>query len=105
MQKAGDFRYRPGNLDLHRQKHTVGGYAKWHPHVHAIRPLAEFFRAAVLKMLKEAGRLDDTLIKKILAWRYNSGFSYRWLVRPLTRVNCKKLPNRVAGGFFSPSSG
>jgi hypothetical protein len=73
---------------------TFGDYAKWHPHVHAlvadglfteigyfyvmpkvaIRPLAEFFRASVLKMLKDEGRLDDTLIKKILTWRHNSGF-------------------------------
>jgi hypothetical protein len=40
----------------------------------AIRPLAELFRASVLKMLKDEGRLDDTLIKKILTWRHNSGF-------------------------------
>jgi hypothetical protein len=39
----------------------------------AIRPLAELFRASVLKLLKEEGRPDDTLIKKILTWRHNSG--------------------------------
>jgi hypothetical protein len=22
--------------DFHREKHTVGDYAKWHPHIHAI---------------------------------------------------------------------
>jgi hypothetical protein len=74
---------------------TFGDYAKWHPHLHAlvadglftetrlfyvmprvdIRPLAELFRASVLKMLKDEGRLDDPLIKKILTWRHNLGFS------------------------------
>jgi hypothetical protein len=47
----------------------------------AIRPLAELFRASVLKMLKDEGRLDDTLIKKILTWRHNSGFSVHNEVR------------------------
>lgn len=80
---------------------TFGDYAKWHPHVHAlvadevfnesgysylmprvdIRPLAELFRASVLEMLKDEGRLDDTLIKKILTWRHNSGFSVHNEVR------------------------
>ena len=73
---------------------TFGDHAKWHPHVYAlaadclftetgyfyvmpkvaIRPLAYLFRASVLKMLKDEGRLDDALIKKILTWRRNSGF-------------------------------
>lgn len=39
----------------------------------ALRPLAELFCASVLKMLNNEGRLDDTLIKKILTWRHNSG--------------------------------
>lgn len=47
----------------------------------AIRPLAESFRASVLKMLKDEGRLDDTLIKKILTWRHDSGFSLHNEVR------------------------
>jgi len=45
------------------------------------RPLAEVFRASVLKMLKDEGRLDDTLINKILTWRHNSGFSVHNEVR------------------------
>jgi hypothetical protein len=52
---------------------TETGYFYVMPKV-AIRPLAELFRASVLKMLKDEGRLDDTLIKKILTWRHNSGF-------------------------------
>ena len=40
-----------------------------------IQPLAELFRASILKMLKDEERLDDTLIKKVLTWRHNSGFS------------------------------
>jgi hypothetical protein len=32
-------------------------------------------------MLKDEGRLDDTLIKKILTWRHNSGFSVHNEVR------------------------
>jgi hypothetical protein len=46
-----------------------------------IWPLAELFRALVLKMLKDEGRLDDPLIKKILTWRHNSGFSVHNEVR------------------------
>jgi hypothetical protein len=42
-----------------------------------IWPLAELFRASVLRMLTDEGRLDDTLIRKILTWRHNSGFSVR----------------------------
>lgn len=80
---------------------TFGDFGKWHPHIHAqmvdglftgtgyfyvmprgdIRPLAERFRALVLKMLKYEERLDDTLIKKILTWRHNSGFSVHNEVR------------------------
>jgi hypothetical protein len=80
---------------------TFGDYAKWHSHVHAlvadglftetgnfyvmpkvaIRPLAELFRASVFKMLKDEGRLDDALIKKILTWPHISGFSVHNEVR------------------------
>jgi hypothetical protein len=74
---------------------TFGDYARWHPHVHVlladglfrengvfhvmpkidIQPLAELFRANVLKMLKQEGKIDDGLIEKIMKWRHNSGFS------------------------------
>jgi Zn finger protein HypA/HybF involved in hydrogenase expression len=74
---------------------TFGDYARWHPHVHVlladglfrekgvfyvmpkidIQPLAELFRANVLKMLKKEGRIDEGLIEKLLKWRHNSGFS------------------------------
>ena len=42
-----------------------------------IQPLAELFRANVLKMLKQEGKIDDGLIEKIMKWRHNSGFSVR----------------------------
>jgi hypothetical protein len=91
---------------------TFGDYGKWHPHVHAlvadglftesgffyvvprvdIRPLAEIFRASVLQMLKDEGRLDDALIKKILTWRHNSGFSVHNEVRLQAR-DAKGLEN------------
>lgn len=74
---------------------TFGDYGRWHPHIHAIvadglftesgyfyvmakcavKPLAELFRASVLKMLHEEGLIDDSFVKKILSWRHNSGFS------------------------------
>ena len=70
-------------------------YARWHPHIHVlledglfqendifylmpkidIKPLAELFRANVLKMLKKEGKIDDDLIAKLLTWNHNSGFS------------------------------
>ena len=37
--------------------------------------LAALFRANVLQMLKKEGKMDDTLIKKIMGWRHMSGFS------------------------------
>ncbi len=40
-----------------------------------IYPLAELFRANILKMLKKEGRIDDGLIEKIMKWKHNSGFS------------------------------
>ncbi len=74
---------------------TFGDYARWHPHVHVLladglfrengvfyvmpkvdlAPLAELFRANILKMLKKAGRIDNALIARLLTWRHNSGFS------------------------------
>ncbi len=75
--------------------HTFGDYSRtWHPHLHAIvadglfsrngvflpkktdpQGLETIFRANVLKMLKKEGKIDDTLIKNIMGWRYTSGFS------------------------------
>ncbi len=80
---------------------TFGDYARWHPHLHALvadglftesgyfyvmpkvdlQPLAELFRASVLKMLQKEGRIDDAFIKMIMAWRHNSGFSVHNEVR------------------------
>jgi len=40
-----------------------------------ITPLAEMFRANVLKMLKKEGKIDDDFIRKIMSWRHTSGFS------------------------------
>lgn len=74
---------------------TFGDYGRWHPHLHAIvadglfaanglfhvmpkvdvQPLAELFRAAVLRMLQQEGKIDEALTPTILRWRYNSGFS------------------------------
>jgi len=71
---------RSGYSDLHREKHTVGDYARFHPHLHALVadglflesgyfyvmpkvdlcPLRELFRAHVHKMLKKEGFIDDT---------------------------------------------
>jgi hypothetical protein len=47
-------------------------------------PLAELFRANVLKMLKKEGKIDDGLVVKLLTWKNNSGFSVHnggWLAR------------------------
>ncbi len=82
---------------------SFGDYSRWHPHLHALvadglftesgyfyvmpkvdlRPLAELFRASVLKMLQKEGRIDDSFIKMIMAWRHNSGFSVHNEVRIL----------------------
>jgi len=40
-----------------------------------IKPLAELFRATVLKMLKQKGLIDDRLVENIMKWRHTSGFS------------------------------
>ena len=82
--------------------HTFGDYCRWHPHVHGIVAdglfygsgmfyvmpknvdldnLAAIFRANVLQMLKKEGKIDDTLIKNIMAWRHMSGFSVHNSVR------------------------
>jgi hypothetical protein len=96
--------------DFHREKHTVGDYAKWHPHIHAIvadglfhrrgvfyvmakvpvKPLGVFallrlsterFRARVLAMLKREGLIGDTFIANLMKWRHTSGFSVHNSVR------------------------
>ncbi len=75
---------------------TFGDYAKWHPHIHSItadglfdergvfycmpkdadiQPLAELFRATVLKMLQRKGLIDNSLIGNLMKWRHTSGFS------------------------------
>ena len=74
--------------------HTFGDYARFHPHLHAIvadglfRPdgtfhclpkresneLEEIFRAQVLTMLKNEGKINQELIEKLMNWRH-SGFS------------------------------
>ncbi len=75
---------------------TFGDYAKWHPHIHSItadglfdelgvfycmpkttdiQPLAELFRANVLKILKRKGLIDDRLIENLMKWRHTPGFS------------------------------
>jgi len=80
---------------------TFGDYARWHPHLHALvadglflesgyfyvmpkvdlQPLAELFRASVLKMLKKEGLIDDAFITMIMKWCHNSGFSVHNQVR------------------------
>ena len=86
---------KKGSLGAVMAIQTFGDYARWHPHVHVlladglfrengvfyvmpkidIHPLAELFRANILKMLKKEGRIDESLIEKIMKWKHNSGFS------------------------------
>ncbi|OGQ96095.1 MAG: hypothetical protein A2521_13390 [Deltaproteobacteria bacterium RIFOXYD12_FULL_57_12] len=87
--------FKTGTLGAVMAIQTFGDYARWHPHIHVlladglfrengvfyvmpkidIKPLAEMFRANVLKMLKREGKIDDGLIKNLLTWKHNSGFS------------------------------
>ncbi len=80
---------------------TFGDYARWHPHLHALvadclflesgcffvmpkadlRPLAELFRAHVLKMLKKEGVVNDAFTKMFMGWQYVSGFNVHNEVR------------------------
>ena len=74
--------------------HTFGNDpTKFHPHVHLIatdglfadtgtfyvmrdvdlKPLAEIFRAKILKMLQKEGKIDQDMISKLLKWKH-SGF-------------------------------
>lgn len=59
-----------------------------------VRPLAELFRASVLKMLKDEGRFDEAIINKILTSRYNSGpvSITRYVCRRLTPAQVKEVP-------------
>ncbi len=86
---------KTGTLGVVMAIQTFGDYARWHPHIHVlladglfqengisyvmpkidIKPLAELFKAKVLKMLKKEGKIDDDLIAKLLTWKHNSGFS------------------------------
>lgn len=104
---------------------SFGDYAKWHPHLHALvadglftesgyfyvmpkvdlRPLAELFRASVLKMLQKEGRIDDSFIKMIMAWRHNSGFSVHNEVRiqPGDSKGIENLAQYIIRNTFSLS--
>ena len=74
--------------------HTFGNNpTKFHPHAHLIstdglfadtgtfyvmrdvdlKPLEEIFRAQILKMLKKEGKIDQSMISKLLKWKH-SGF-------------------------------
>jgi Putative transposase len=74
---------------------TFGDYAKWHPHIHAIvadglfrrngvfyempktglKPLAELFRARLLKLLVKEGVIDDGFVAMLMKWNHTSGFN------------------------------
>ncbi|MDF1555458.1 MAG: transposase [Deferrisomatales bacterium] len=76
---------------------TFGDYARFHPHLHAIvadglfrpsgafhvappkdtKPLMELFRAKVLKLLKNEGKIDQHRIRAILGWRHSGFSTYR----------------------------
>ena len=102
--------------------HTFGDYPeKFHPHIHAIasdglfrktgtfyvmpdvdlKPLEEIFRAKVFNMLKEEGKIDDDIIKKLMNWRH-SGFSVhnRRGLQKMTKKDGWRLPNI---SFVTPS--
>lgn len=46
-----------------------------------LRPLAELFRASVLKMLHKEERIGESFIKMIMAWHHTSGFNVHNEVR------------------------
>jgi len=74
---------------------TFGDYAKWHPHIHAIvadglfrrngvfyvmprvnlKPLAELFRANLLKLLLKEGVIDESFVAMLMKWNHTSGFN------------------------------
>ncbi|HKJ64311.1 MAG TPA: transposase [Desulfopila sp.] len=102
---------------------TFGDYARWHPHVHALvadglflesgyffvmpkvnlRPLAELFRAHVLKMLKKEGLVGDDFMTMILKWRHTSGFSVHNEVRikPNDAKGIENLSQYIIGNSLS----
>lgn len=81
---------------------TESGYFYVMPKVD-LRPLGELFRASVLKMLQKEGRIDDTFIKMIMAWRHNSGFSVHNEVRfqPGDAKGIENLAHYIIRNAFS----
>jgi hypothetical protein len=91
--------------------HTFGDYARFHPHLHAIvadglfRPncaphaeskeLEEIFRAKVLTMLKNEGKINEELIGKLMNWR-QSGF----IVHVGNRIVADPQWSKSAGGMY-----
>ncbi len=104
---------------------SFGDYIRWNPHVHSLvadglftesgyfyvmprvdlQPLAELFRASVLKMLQKEERIDDAFIKMIMAWRHNSGFSIHNEVRiqPGDSTGIENLTQYIIRNTFSLS--
>jgi hypothetical protein len=86
---------KTGTLGTVTAIQTFGDYGRWHPHLHLLvadglfmpngsfyvmpdinlKPLQELFRAAVLKMLKKEGKIDDDFIRMLIQWRHVSGFN------------------------------
>ena len=74
---------------------TFGDYARWHPHIHAIvadglfrrngvfyvmpraslNPLAELFRARLLRLMVKEGVIDDSFVAMLMKWNHTSGFN------------------------------
>ena len=48
-----------------------------------LRPLAELFRAHVLKILKKEGLIDEAFRTTIMRWMYTSGFSVSFSLEKL----------------------
>ena len=81
---------------------TESGYFYVMPKVD-LRPLAELFRASVLKMLQREERIDDSFFKTIMAWRHNSGFSFHNEVgiQPGDTKGIEKLVQYIIRNTFS----
>ncbi len=69
----------------------------------SVKPLAEIFRANVLKMLKKEGLIDEDIIKMILKWRHTSGFSVDNSVR-IKKDDSQGLTNLAQYIIRSPFS-
>ncbi len=89
---AADVEVRPGMVVVPQ---TFGSSVNVHPHVHAIASrggwtrdgtwvpvpyadsgaAARLFRHKVLRLLLDAGRIDEDRVELILGWRHTSGFS------------------------------